>query len=79
MEGELLGGEVSVEQVNRHLLEKLDYLILHAESPEVIASLTDSLAKYNASIRNNAIFAPEETPEERQQRQFQEAWGTQQQ
>lgn len=74
MDGEVISGEImdghpTVEQVNQHLLEKLDNLILNADDPETIASLTESLSKYNASIRNNAIFSPKETDEERKERE----------
>jgi len=63
--GEVMDGHPDVQTVNQHLLEKLDSLILKADDPETIASLTESLAKYNASIRNNTIFEPKETEKER--------------
>lgn len=63
--GEIVGGHPDVTTVNQHLLEKLDALILSAKDPETIASLTESLAKYNSSIKNSSIFEPKETEEER--------------
>lgn len=69
MEGELVGpGAVTIESVNTHLLEKLDDLILNSDSfenPDMIRALTESLAKLNTSLRNNDIFAQEDTEEVR--------------
>lgn len=65
MEGEVVG-VTSIESVNKHLLEKLDDLIMHSDSfedPDMIRALTESIAKLNTSLRNNDIFAQED-PEE---------------
>lgn len=71
MEGEVVGsGATDIESVNKHLLEKLDYLILHSDSfedPDMIRALTESIAKLNTSLRNNNIFS-EEDPEEKRQK-----------
>lgn len=71
-EEELCQGEVvseaDIEQVNKHALEKLDSLILSAKEPDAILTCVEALAKYNTSIRNNKVFTPEETEEERNQR-----------
>lgn len=73
MEGEVISGELvgdnpTVETVNKHLLEKLDTLILSIDAktdPELVKVLTESVAKYNTSIKNSSIFEPKETEEER--------------
>lgn len=71
MEGEVLGpGAVTIESVNRHLLEKLDEAILAADSfnqPDMVRALVESVSKLNTSLRNNDIFT-EEDPEETRQK-----------
>ncbi len=68
-EGETVEGKVvdntfpTLEQVNKNALKKLNELIENASS-EDIPGLIESLAKYNASIRNNDVFT-KETEEER--------------
>lgn len=68
-EGETVEGKVvdntfpTLEQVNKNALKKLNDLI-EAASSEEIPGLIESLAKYNASIRNNDVFT-KETEEER--------------
>lgn len=56
--------EAKLEEVNLHLLQKLDALIADATEPSDIVQLTEALAKYNSSIRNNPIFSPEPTLDE---------------
>ena len=69
-EGEVVGGEVvdntfpTLEQVNKNALKKLNELIENASS-EDIPGLIESLAKYNASIRNNDVFTKETEEEKR--------------
>lgn len=71
MEGEVVGrGATDIESVNKHLLEKLDEAILNSDTfndPDMIRALTESVAKLNASLRNNNIFS-EEDPEEKRKR-----------
>ena len=68
-EGETVEGKVvdntfpTLEQVNKNALKKLNDLIEDASSEER-PGLIESLAKYNASIRNNDVFT-KETEEER--------------
>lgn len=64
-----------IETVNKNLLSKLNELILEATEPDQIASLTDSVAKYNTSIRNNDIFSPKESEEAKIDRQKREIFG----
>lgn len=67
--------EASLETVNRHMLNKLDELIesIDAKSnPDMVKVLTESVAKLNSSFKGNDIFAPQETPEERAQREQKE-------
>ena len=66
---------VSLEGVNKHLLQKLDALILAVKptsDPELVKVLTESVAKLNASVRGNNIFTPQETEEERTAREQRE-------
>lgn len=56
--------EAKLEEVNLHLLQKLDSLIACATEADEILSLTEAVAKYNSSIRNNAIFTAEPTLDE---------------
>lgn len=69
-EGEVVGAEVvdntfpTLEQVNKNALKKLNELIENASS-EDIPGLIESLAKYNASIRNNDVFTKETEEEKR--------------
>lgn len=70
--GEVVG-IADVETVNRHALERLDALILQSKNPEEILTCVEALAKYNTSIRNNQVFTPEETEEEKNQKARQAA------
>lgn len=66
--GEMMDGHPTVETVNNHLLEKLDALILSVNAksdPEMVKVLTESVAKYNSSIKNGNIFEPKETEDEK--------------
>lgn len=65
--------EAKLEQVNLHLLEKLDSLITSANEASEIVPLTEALAKYNSSIRNNSIFTAEPTLEELERRSTRDA------
>ena len=53
----------SIEDVNRHLLNKLDELIEATDAktnPELVKVITESVAKLNASLKGNDIFTPQE-------------------
>ena len=65
----------SIEDVNNHLLDKLDELIdsVNGKDPEMVRAITESVAKLNTSLKGNNIFTPRETDEETKQRQAQEA------
>lgn len=79
MNGEVIEVEVkdpSIEDVNRHLLNKLDELIVATDvktNPDLIKVITESVAKLNASLKGNNIFTPQETEEEKREREAQEA------
>ena len=79
MDGEVIEAKVknpSIEDVNRHLLNKLDDLIEATDAktnPELVKVITESVAKLNASLKGNDIFAPQETAEERKAREAREA------
>ena len=67
--------EASLESVNRHLLQKLDDLIESVDvktNPDMVKVLTESVAKLNSSFKGNDIFAPQETPEQRAEREQKE-------
>ena len=66
MEGEVLGKTPTIEQVNSHLLEKLDELILSIDAksdPEMVKVVTESVSKLNASLKGNDIFEKESEAE----------------
>lgn len=79
MEAEVLEAKVkdtSIEDVNRHLLNKLDELIEATNAktdPELVKVLTESVAKLNTSLKGNNIFTPQETEAERKEREATEA------
>lgn len=56
--------QVTVTDLNEKLLEKLYLLIEQANSAEEILPLTEAVAKYNTSVRNNAVLEREDTPSE---------------
>lgn len=78
MEAEVIDVKTShptIEQVNTHLLDKLDELIQAVDAksdPDMVKVLTESVAKLNASLKGNDIFAPRETEEEKLERQARE-------
>lgn len=65
----------TIEEVNTKLLDKLEELIdsIDGKDPELVKVITDSVAKLNTSLRGNSIFAPQETQEERKEREAREA------
>ena len=79
MEAEVLQPRIknpSIEDVNNHLLAKLDDLIEACDAktdPELVKVLTESVAKLNASLKGNNIFTPQETEEQRKEREATEA------
>lgn len=79
MDGEVIEAKIknpSIEDVNRHLLNKLDDLIEVTDAktnPELVKVITESVAKLNASLKGNDIFAPQETAEEKKARESREA------
>lgn len=79
MEAEVLEARVnnpSIEDVNKHLLAKLDDLIEACDAktdPELVKVLTESVAKLNASLKGNNIFTPQETAEQKKEREATEA------
>ena len=79
MEAEVVGvkvGNPSIEDVNMHLLAKLDDLIDACDAktnPELVKVLTESVAKLNASLKGNDIFTPKETEAEKKEREATEA------
>ena len=69
MEGELVNNpNPDLEDLNRKGIKKL-YDVLDSidakSEPELIRATIESVAKLNSSLRNNDIFAPKESAEER--------------
>lgn len=64
---------MSLEEVNQNLLERLNALIDEADTAEEMLKLTESIAKLNASFRNNDQFLRPETADERAERESREA------
>lgn len=75
MEAEVVEAKIkehaSIEDVNIHLLDKLDELIddINPKDADMIRAITESVAKLNASLKGNNIFTPQETDEERLERE----------
>jgi uncharacterized protein YoxC len=61
----------TIEEVNTHLLDKLDELIddINPKDADMVRAITESVAKLNASLKGNNIFTPQETEEERLERE----------
>lgn len=70
LEGEVIGEEKAknsfptLDQVNKNAFKKLNELILKADE-ETLPVLLESLAKLNASIRNNQYAVSTESEEEK--------------
>ena len=79
MEAEVIEAKVrehaTIEDVNVHLLDKLDELIddINPKAADMVRALTESVAKLNASLKGNNIFTPQETEAERKEREATEA------
>lgn len=79
MEAEVVEAKIkehaSIEDVNVHLLDKLDELIddINPKDADMVRAITESVAKLNASLKGNNIFTPRETDEERLEREANEA------
>lgn len=75
MEAEVIEAKIkkhaSIEDVNVHLLDKLDELIddINPKDADMVRAITESVAKLNASLKGNNIFTPQETDEERRERE----------
>lgn len=79
MEAEVIEAKVkehaTIEDVNIHLLDKLDELIdaINGKDADMVRAITESVAKLNASLKGNNIFTPQETEAERKEREAAEA------
>lgn len=72
MEGEIIEQYATVKQVDDAILKR--YLeLVEAANPEDLSKLLDSWAKYISARRNSDVFPQEETPEQRVEREAQEA------
>lgn len=66
---------ITLEEVNENLLKRLNELIEGASADEIL-DITDSVAKLNASRRNNDQLSRPETPEEKTEREQREMFGS---
>ena len=76
MEGSVIGAPRTIEELNTKAISKLYDLFdtLDGKSdPEMILACTKGLSQLNASLRGNDIFAPQETAEEKKDREAREA------
>lgn len=64
----------TLEEVNTHLLERLDELVQDA-SPEDLLKIAETVAKLNASSRNNDLVAARIDEAEAQKKKEQEMFG----
>lgn len=68
VEGEVVGGKISLRQLNNKAIQKLYELVDALDSksePELIQACVESLAKLNSSLRNTDILEKEVSEEER--------------
>ena len=78
MEVEIIGGNPNptLADLNRKAIQKLYKLVesLDGKSdPDMVRACVESLAKLNSSIKGSDILPQEETPEQRIEREAQEA------
>lgn len=64
---------ITLEDVNSHLLERLNTLIDEEDTPEGFLKITEAVAKLNSSYRNNGQFTVPESADERAERESREA------
>lgn len=68
MEEEIVGGKITLRQLNEKSIQKLydliDSLDAHSD-PDLIRSCIESLSKLNSSVKNSDILEKEESEEER--------------
>lgn len=64
----------TLEEVNAHLLERLDEVIQDAD-PEALLKVAETIAKLNASSRNNDLVAARIDETEAQAKKEQEMFG----
>ena len=72
MQGEVVSQYVTLEQVDDAILRRYLDLVENA-SPEDMAKLLESWAKYIAARRNSDVFEKGETEEEKAERKTKEA------
>lgn len=80
MDVEIIGGNPSptIADLNKKAIKTL-YDLLDKLGPDdkgdpaMVTAVTDAIAKLNSSLRNSGILPQEETPEERAEREAQEA------
>ncbi len=68
MDGEVVGGKITLRQLNEKAVSKLHELIdsLDAKSePDAVRACIESLAKLDAALKGSDVLEKEETAEER--------------
>ena len=76
MGGSVIDAPRTIEELNTKAISKLYDLFdtLDGKSdPEMVLACTKGLSQLNASLRGNDIFAPQETAEEKKDREAREA------
>lgn len=78
MEVEIIGGNKnpSLADLNKKAIQKLYELVESLDgksNPDMVRACVESLAKLNSSIKGSDILPQEETPEQRVERETQEA------
>lgn len=63
---------ITLEEVNEHLLERLDALISEADAASLL-DIAEAVAKLNASRRNSDQFTKPDSPEAKAEREAVEA------
>lgn len=72
MQGEVVSQYVTLEQVDDAILRR--YLdLVESANPEDLAKLLEAWAKYISARKNSDVFEKGETPEQRVEREAQEA------
>lgn len=76
MEGSVVDAPHTIEELNSKAISKLYDLFdtLDGKSdPEMVLACTKGLSQLNASLRGNDFFAPQETEEQKREREAREA------
>lgn len=76
MDGQVIDAPHTIEELNSKAISKLYDLFdaLDGKSdPEMVLACTKGLSQLNASLRGNDFFSPQESPEEKKEREARDA------